>query len=161
MLIKNGAVAEDPWVTVGDEASVPGDRPAIVSFERWRRERATFVGRNSPLGIRLSSEETPEALAAALNDIDLIALDFPAFTDGRPYSTARLLRERYGYTGELRAVGQVLCDQAQFLARCGFDAFEVPDDARTEAWADGVAEIGVVYQPAADCSRSAAWLRQR
>lgn len=134
MLIKNGIVVEDHWVTVSDDAAIPDDRPAIVPLDRWRRERASLDGRDAPLGVRLASHDTLDEIDEALRDFDLVALEFPAFTDGRSYSTARLLRERHGYTGELRAVGQILRDQAQFMARCGFDTFELPDDARAGAW---------------------------
>jgi len=161
MLVKNGLIVEDNWVAVADDAAIPDDRPAIVPLDRWRRERAAFEDRNAPLGVRLASDDTLDDIADVLHGIDLIALEFPAFTDGRSYSTARLLRERHGYTGELRAVGQILRDQVQFMARCGFDSFELPDDAGAEDWAAGQSDIAVFYQPAADARPAAAALRQR
>ena len=161
MLVKNGQVVEDQWVTVADDAAIPFNRPAIVPLDRWRRERARLDSRNAPLGIRLASDDSLDEIRDGLHGIDLIALEFPAFTDGRAYSTARLLRERHGYTGELRAVGQVLRDQAQFMSRCGFDTFELADDARGENWADGLSDIAVFYQPAADPRDPVATLRQR
>ncbi len=160
-LIKNGIAVEDPLIAVADDTAVPAGRPAIVSLERWRREGAELEGRNAPLGVRLSSDDSLDEIGAALEGIDLIALEFPAFTDGRPYSTARLLRERYGFAGELRAVGQILRDQAQFMARCGFDAFELSDDAGAGNWTESSTEIDVFYQPAADQRPSVAALRQR
>jgi uncharacterized protein (DUF934 family) len=80
----------------------------------------------------------------------VIALEFPKFGDGRAYSYARLLRERYGFRGELRAVGNVLRDQALFMLRCGFDAFEVTEGTPIEGWREALGEISVVYQPTAD-----------
>tara|TARA_Y100001934_G_scaffold86882_1_gene107907 strand:- start:178 stop:666 length:489 start_codon:yes stop_codon:yes gene_type:complete len=150
MLIKNGAVVEDRWITVADDAELSGEWPVIVSLARWRRERDLLTTRNAPVGIRLTSEDALDEIQPDLNHFFLIALDFPTFTDGRPYSTARLLRDRYGFTGELRAVGQVLRDQAQFLVRCGFDAFEVPEGTVAEDWLHGLNDIAVHYQPASD-----------
>ncbi|MDD9905111.1 MAG: DUF934 domain-containing protein [Rhodospirillaceae bacterium] len=152
MLIKNSAVAEDRWVAVDDDADLSGEWPIIVSLARWRKDRAQLEGRNAPLGIRLSSDDPLDEIVPDLDRFFLIALDFPAFTDGRPYSTARLLRERHGYTGELRAVGQVLRDQAQFLTRCGFDSFELPEGSDAEDWLRGLDSIAVHYQPASDGS---------
>ena len=124
-LIKHDGLAADPWVSLGDDDVLPGNAPIIVSVERWRAERDVLVGRGGALGIRLAAEDSPAEIAADLERFQLVALDFPKFTDGRAYSTARLLRERYGFKGEVRATGQVLRDQLLFMWRCGFDAFEV------------------------------------
>lgn len=161
VLVKDGAVAEDEWVAVGDGDALPSDSPAIVSADRWTAERDALAQRNAPLGIRLSSDTALEDVADAIGRVALIALEFPAFTDGRPYSTARLLRERHGFTGELRAVGQVLRDQAQFMQRCGFDSFELPEQADAGNWIEGLSDIAVHYQPTADVRSSVATLRQR
>jgi uncharacterized protein (DUF934 family) len=111
-------------------------------------------------GERLRSEQSPRLIAEELTCFAVIALEFPKFTDGRPYTGARLLRERYGYTGELRAVGHVLRDQALFLIRCGFDAFEVPEITSADAWRAALARISVSYQAAADGRSPAARLRR-
>ena len=158
-LIKDNALRPDPWVSVADEAELPESDPAIVSFERWGRDRALLARRNRPLGLRLRSDQPPEGVADDLAAFDLIALEFPKFTDGRAYSYARLLRERYGFEGELRAVGNVLRDQLFFMRRCGFDAFEVADDVDLGAWLEALGEIDVVYQPAADDRRPFTALR--
>lgn len=158
-LIKNGAVIDDPWRTIGRDAPVPPDGPVIVSAERWRQ--ADLAQRNAPLGLSLSSDVSLDSIRDALETVDLIALDFPAFTDGRPYSTARLLRERFGFDGELRAIGQILRDQAQFMLRCGFDSFVLAPDADVDDWLVGLSEIAVHYQPAADRRLSAAELRHQ
>jgi uncharacterized protein (DUF934 family) len=85
-----------------------------------------------------------------LDRFAVVALEFPVFTDGRAFTSARLLRERYGYTGEVRAVGNVLRDQVLFMLRCGFDAFEMKSDDAAENWRAAIAEIDVFYQAAAD-----------
>ena len=89
----------------------------------------------------------------------MVALEFPKFRDGRAYSTARLLRERYGFAGELRAVGDVLRDQFLFMHRCGFDAFEVADEQAVAAWRKAIAEFTVFYQTATDGRAPAGALR--
>ena len=90
-----------------------------------------------------------------------MALEFPKFGDGRAFSYARLLRERYGFTGEVRAVGEVLYDQLVFMHRCGFDAFEIAADDAAGRWLQALGEISVWYQPTADGRPSAMSLRQR
>jgi len=156
-LIKERRVAvADPWVAVADDDAIPADAAAIVSGARWVAERETLLGRNAPLGVRLKPDQGPETIAADLDRLALIAVEFPAYTDGRGYSTARLLRERYGYAGELRAVGNVLRDQLAFMARCGFDAFEYAGRTPVEQALAAFDEISVVYQTAADRRRAAA-----
>ncbi len=149
-LIKDDKLVEDPWVTADDEADLPVEPHVIVGLERWQAARGDLLARNGHLGIRLKSDQPPALIADDLGHFDLVALEFPKFTDGRAYSYARLLRERYGFTGELRAVGNVLRDQFVFMQRCGFDAFEVSDEKALEAWHEAAGEISVRYQPAAD-----------
>ena len=160
-LIKNGRLADDPWVHVADADDLPLGVQAVVSLDRWQNEHEALVARNAPIGIRLKSDQSPALIADDLELFDLVALEFPKFTDGRAYSSARLLRERYGYTGELRAVGGVLQDQFLFMHRCGFDAYEVADGKAAEAWLRALSEISVTYQPAADGQLSAIALRHR
>ncbi len=149
-LIKDGGLADDPWVTLADDAESPPEGPVIVTLARWRADRDRLAGRNQPLGVRLKSDQSPASIADDLDRFAVIALEFPKFTDGRAYSYARLLRERYGYEGEVRAVGNVLRDQFLFMHRCGFDAFEVADDKMADAWLEAISEFDVFYQPAAD-----------
>lgn len=149
-LIKGGRVVEDIWRFVSDDAALPERGAVIVSLERWQREREAMLARAAPLGVRLKAGQHPQSVADEIAAFALIALEFPKFTDGRAYSYARLLRERYGYRGELRAVGQVLRDQLLFMHRCGFDAFEIAKDDAVEAWLKALGEISVWYQPTAD-----------
>lgn len=158
-LLKEGRIVADPWVAVADGDPVPADRPAIVTLDRWTAERDALAKRNAPLGLRLKSDQAAEAVRADLPHFALVALEFPHFRDGRAYSQARLLRERFGFKGELRAVGNVLRDQYMFMARCGFDAFEVKDERAVEAWKKAMGEITVWYQPTADGRPTATMLR--
>ncbi len=158
-LIKDDEIIDDPWVAVDDEEALPEGAPAIVSLARWRGERAALAGRNAPLGIRLRADQPPAEIAVDLDRFQVIALEFPSFGDGRAYSYARLLRERYGYRGELRAVGNVLRDQALFMRRCGFDAFEVAEGTGVAGWRESLGEISVFYQPTEDGRPAAPGLR--
>jgi uncharacterized protein (DUF934 family) len=153
---KPGTVA-DQWVHVADGEALPEGAAATVGLERWRAERDSLSRRNLPVGVRLRSDDRPEAIAGDLARLALVAVDFPTLDDGRGYSTARLLRERHGFAGELRATGQVLRDQLDQMARCGFDSFELANGADGALSAFG--ELAVVYQPAADSRATAGVLR--
>ncbi|MCG5243278.1 DUF934 domain-containing protein [Azospirillum doebereinerae] len=160
-LIEQGRVAEDSWSLIPDGEPVPNDRPAIISFERWQAERASFDGRNAKLGVRLKGGTLAGAVAADLDRFALVAVEFPKFRDGRGFSTARELRERYGYTGEIRAVGHVIPDQYQFLMRTGFTSVEAPEGTNVESWADALTEITVAFQPSLDDTQPLSLLRRR
>ena len=149
-LIKDGLVVADRWRFLADDEALPPEGSVAVSLERWQHEQNALLAREAPLGIRLKAGQHPQAIAQHVQRFTLIALEFPKFTDGRPYSYARLLRQRYGYRGELRATGQVLRDQLLFMHRCGFDAFEIAKPEPLAAWRAALAEISVFYQPAAD-----------
>jgi uncharacterized protein (DUF934 family) len=159
-LIKGGEEAADPWLFVGDGAPLPATGAVVVPLVRWLAERDALVVRTDPVGVRLASHERAEAIAGDVGRLGLIAIEFPAFRDGRAYSTARLLRERYGYGGELRAVGNVLRDQLLFMHRCGFDAFEIADPEALASYRAALAEISVVYQATGDGRVPASRLRR-
>lgn len=151
-LIRDGRIVDDPWVMVPDDAPLPsaGDVPVIVSLTRLKCEKAALLARGGPLGVRLESSERAEEIAADLEHLSTVALTFPTFRDGRAYSTARILRQHLCFGGEIRAVGNVLRDQFQFMNRCGIDAYQVADAALADAWVEAMAEMSVFYQSAAD-----------
>jgi uncharacterized protein (DUF934 family) len=149
-LIREGEVIADPWFHAGDDDPLPDGRPVAVPLARWRREREGLLARGTPLGVCLASEELAPEIGDDARLLALIVVGFASFRDGRPYSTARLLRERYGFRGELRARGDVLRDQLLFMQRCGFDAFDIDGDDAAAAWRRATTEISHVYQPAAD-----------
>ncbi|TWA68056.1 uncharacterized protein (DUF934 family) [Azospirillum brasilense] len=160
-LIKDGRIVEDEWVAVADGEPVPADRPAIVTFERWQAERASFDGRNAALGVRVKSGTLAPAIAPDLDRFALVAIEFPKFRDGRGFSTARELRERFGYQGEIRAVGHVIPDQYRFLLRTGFTSAEAPHNTNPESWAHALTEITVAFQPSLDDPQPLSLLRRR
>ncbi len=152
-IIKHSQVIDDPWTTIGaQDVLPPAGTPVIVPLARWQADRAALIARHSPLGLRLAGDQSPQAVADDLTYFQVLALEFTAFTDGRAYSYARTLRERYGYSGEIRAVGNILRDQLIFMRRCGFDAFDI-DASRPQALAlfqAALSEIDVWYQAGAD-----------
>ncbi|MEP9352143.1 DUF934 domain-containing protein [Xanthobacter sp. KR7-65] len=148
-LVKNGAPAEDPFVAVADDAPLP-DGPALISAARLLAEDAALAGRNGPLGVVWPNSRDVAELAPFLPRLDLVALEFPKFRDGRAYSQARLLRERHGFKGELRAVGNVLRDQVLLMLRAGFDAFAFDKDADAAAFGAAASTYSVFYQPTGD-----------
>ena len=149
-LIKDGQVADDPWLRLADEEQPEAGQPVIVSLERWQAERETLMGRNAPLGLWLRADQSPAEVADDLRYFALVALEFPKFNDGRAFSYARLLRERYGYQGEVRAVGEVLRDLLLYMHRCGFSTFQIDRDDAAERWQAALEEVSVWYQPTAD-----------
>ncbi|MAG34428.1 MAG: oxidoreductase [Deltaproteobacteria bacterium] len=155
------AAIEDRFTKVDDEAALPAGGGVIVSLSRFEGEKEALLARDGELGVALESSESPAALANDLDRLAVVALDFPAFSDGRGFSSARLLRERYGYKGELRATGDVLLEQLAFMVRSGFNTFEIDDPKVLEEFAHVVGEVRVVYQPTGDGQTTALQRRLR
>jgi uncharacterized protein (DUF934 family) len=151
-LIKDRAIVDDDWTTLADGAdwsAIAAERPLIVPLAVWSADRAALQARGR-VGVRLAPADDPAALAPDIGTLPLIAIDFPQFTDGRGYSTARLLRERYGFAGELRAVGEVLRDQLYYLHASGFNAFAVRADRDLADALKGLADFSDSYQATVD-----------
>lgn len=123
VLIRNGQAVEDRWLILPEEEGtrLPEDGGVLLPLQRWLEEGGN--PRRVACGVWLKPQDDPAQLLPDLPTLPVIALGFPVFTDGRAYSQARLLRQRYGFQGELRAIGDVLTDQLAAMARCGFDAF--------------------------------------
>jgi uncharacterized protein (DUF934 family) len=158
-LLKRDQIVNDPWQRMDDESPLPSGIPVIVTYERWQKERDGLVGRNGKLGIVLASDQSPDLIADDLHRFTLICLDFPKFTDGRAYSYARLLRARYDFAGEIRAVGAVLRDQLLFMRRCGFDSFDIPDGVDAADWTIAFNDFSQRYQPTVDRTPTVTQLR--
>ncbi len=148
-LLRKGEVVEDDWrySETGTGPDAGGD--LIIPLARWIEERDAWSARPGRLGIVLLPADKVERLAPDVPRFALIAADFPGPSDGRGYTQARLLRERYGFTGELRAAGYVRRDQLFFLARCGFDSFELPEHELAAADA-AFRTFSAEYQPSND-----------
>jgi uncharacterized protein (DUF934 family) len=159
-LLEHGRVAEDRFVPVADEAKLPADAPALISFARLQRDADTLAGRNAELGVQVGSATRPEDIFPLLDRVCLVVVEFPKFRDGRGFSIARTLRERYGFTGEIRAVGHILPDQHVFLLRCGFTSVAVPDGADLGVWAAALGRFHVAYQAGADTAPTVSLMRR-
>ena len=160
-LIKDKRLVQDQFVTVTDDDPIPDEGPVIVSLAHWQTDRQRLIARGEPVGVRLKSDEHPEVIAGDLENLDIIALEFPTFRDGRAYSYARLLRERYGFEGELRAVGDVLLEQLHFMDRVGFNAYEFESDDPERDFQIASEDFSVWYQPSTDKRPTAVQLRHK
>ena len=153
-LIRNGETAENTWTFFGEKDEISyTEGGTSLTLARFLSEADAAIKVNTPIGVRLSPEDDPAELAPYLEKIALIEVDFPKYTDGRGYSQAQLLRRRYGYEGELRAVGHVLTDQILYMHRSGFDAYETAR-ADLSNVVKALEEYSEFYQPAADGSVS-------
>ena len=155
MIIKNNAVVQDDWAVLRlaesdtpEGISVP-DGKVIVPLKVWQVQRDTLLQR-AELGVWLASDERAEALREDVARFAVIAVDFPRFADGRGYSIAYHLRSRLGYTGELRATGDVLRDQIFYMRRVGFDAFVPRAGKDINDVLKGLSDFSEVYQASSD-----------
>lgn len=155
-VIRRGQVIGDIWqVLVSGEGEDPASvklptGPLVVTLPVWKARRAELLARSPPVGVRLETADDPSEIADNLPHLALVAVQFPKFADGRGYSIAHLLRRRYGYKGELRAVGDVLRDQLFYLARSGFDSFQLREGVVPHAALPSLRDFSVTYQAAAD-----------
>ena len=133
VLIKDRRIAADNWQLLkrnegGGLPELPACGEVIVPLALWLERRGELLARPGELGVWLDADEHPEQIANDLERFSVVAVNFPKFGDGRGYSTARLLRQRYGFKGEVRAMGDVLHDHLYFMEQCGFDAFALRED---------------------------------
>lgn len=143
------AAVEDRFTDVADEDAIPAG-PVILSLTRFQAEGDALVSAGRAVGVRVQADEAVEDLAYDLPRLALVAVVFPKYADGRGYSSAALLRQRFGYAGEVRAVGDVLREQAGFMVRCGMNAFAPSDGSTAEDWAAAAGRFRHVYQRAVD-----------
>ena len=149
-LVEGGRIVEDRYLRLDDDAAAPDRVPVIVSAKRFLTEADDLIRRDGSLGVSWPNDRRVAELKPWLGHLALIALNFPKFRDGRAYTQARLLRETCGFRGTLRATGDVLRDQFHFLARAGFDSFEVKKPADARVFAEVVARYSAYYQPGGD-----------
>ena len=154
---KNDTQGTDGWIEytgdAGAGSGIAAGAKVLLPLTEFREFSGTWqraVGANGALGVRLSPADDPALIANDLDKLALIAIEFPAFTDGRGYSTATLLRERYGYKGELRAVGDVLRDQIFLMSRSGFTTFALRNDQSVDKAVAAFNDFSSYYQHAAD-----------
>ena len=152
-IIKNGQLVDESWHLLPKDATLDGISNCddlIVPLALWVEHSTALKARDGGLGVWLDAGEEIEEIADQLDNFQVIALNFPAFTDGRNYSNARLLRDRYKFTGELRAIGDVLRDQLFSYQRVGFDAFALRADKDPVDALKAFEEFSEVYQASTD-----------
>lgn len=148
-LIKDGQhVAQDPWILVNPDDSIPDEGAVILPLAYYREQRDEWKASQRPVGVWLSETDFAEDVSDLLDDLSLIALSFPKFADGRGFSKARLIRERYRFDGEIRAIGEFLPDQAHYLKRCGVNAFACRNADEAETTRKLLDTFSVQYQSA-------------
>jgi len=165
MLIKNGNIVSDGWKTLTlAEGDTPQNvrlpvGPVLVPLSVWQARRAELIYREHehgwPLGIWLAAEQGPEAIEHDIDDFTVIGIEFDKFTDGKSYTTARVLRERYGYKGELRAIGDVPRDRVSYQHQVGLDAFAVRANHKPNSVLSGLFDLNVAKQPSPQLAASA------
>ena len=159
-LIKDRQKTTDLFRRIGADDQIPGEGALLVSLTVWQDHWERLVTRPDPIGVLLTSHEHPEVIGDDVDQLDLIALEFPTFRDGRAYSYARLIRERYGFAGELRAVGDVLLEQLHYMERVGFNSFEIDSEDPMIDFETAAKDFSVWYQASGDDRSAAASLRQ-
>jgi uncharacterized protein (DUF934 family) len=145
-LISRAGVIDDAWTFLGADDPLPPRGDVLLTLARWKRERSEGQAHAGRVGVVLEPADDPAEIAGALSSLALVAVRFPHFTDGRGYSTARLLRERYGFAGELRATGDVTRDQLFYLSRVGFDTFELRSGEDAVAALSAFHDFSEAYQ---------------
>src|ERR1700744_5767090 len=148
LLLRDRQCVGDEWLYVSEAGGRPS-APLIVTLEQWSNEPQAWLARGTRLGVVLAPADRVETLAPNLKHLALVAAEFPGPSDGRGYSQGRLLRERYGFEGELRATGYVRHDQLFFLARCGFNSFQLAERDLIDALA-ALSTFSAAYQPSND-----------
>lgn len=148
-ILKNKKIIEDHWQHIADDP-IPPEGRITVSTARWKSERDALIARDGELGLRISPEDRIEDFAQDLLNFQLIGLEFPAFTDGRLFSVASMLRHHYGFKGEIRALGEFIRDQIFFLFRVGVDSFEIKQPSDLEDALSAFDDFSVHYQAARD-----------
>jgi uncharacterized protein (DUF934 family) len=161
-ILRDGHLVPDEW-TLGENDGSPGGPHGgnvIVTLARWEAEREALLSRHTGVGVLVPNTTDIEAVYPQIHDRPLIALQFPAFADGRALSQAVVLRKRLGFRGELRAVGDVIRDLVFWLGRCGFNSIVPRQDQRLEDCRAALTELTVAYQAAAD-AHTPVWIRRR
>lgn len=154
-LIKNRQIVDDQWLLIKEISQLEdllaySGQNLIVPLAFWREERNRIKQRSGKTAVWLNSNELPQSLGEDLHNLEVIALNFPIFSDGRSYTSARELRSNLGYKGEIRAVGDVLRDQLFYMSRCGFDAFLMREDQDLEKALSAFDDFTDGYQVSVD-----------
>ncbi len=149
-LLKDNQIIEDSWVFLDDSVETLPSGNILLSLEQWQQFSDQLSQHNGELGLWLEGNAEIDTVIDSLQQLSLIAIKFPKFVDGRGFSLARLLRERYNYNGELRAIGEFIRDQLYLLKRCGFNAFQLTEDQDLSEASKSLSDFSETYQVSAD-----------
>ena len=154
ILIKNNQIVKDEWVLISqeeifDENKYCEEQNLILPLSFWLTNRSFFI-QHSNIGVWINSDEDPSRIGSDCNQIPLIAINFPIFTDGRGYSAAKILRDNFNFRGELRAIGDILCDQMYFYRKCGFTSYSVRGDTDPKKAIRSLNDFSMNYQAVSD-----------
>jgi len=153
-LIKDKTIIDDTWIvleaTDAPEATDTSADQLIVPLNVWQAQKDHLSGRKAEIGVWLDSHELAEQLGEDAAGLAVVAVNFPGFMDGRGFTAARLLRERYNFEGELRAIGGIIRDQLFYLQRCGFNSFAMNESIDLEAAMTSFGDFSETYQAACD-----------
>lgn len=151
-IVKHDVVTDDVWLPLDgrDPANINWSGPVLFSLDEWKTHKDVTTDRFERIGVTLAPDDSVEAIADGLHRLEVVCLHFPKFNDGRAFSQARLLRERYGFAGEIRATGHIIQDLFLFLQRSGVDAVAVDDPSLAAAWGAARRRFVGYYQPAFD-----------
>jgi uncharacterized protein (DUF934 family) len=161
-LIQNEFIVEDDYLAIDDEATPPDTGKIIVSLARWQKDGETLRKLALEVGVRIPNTAEMPAIWPQLKDCNLVALEFPAFGDGRAYSQALLLRQRYRFTGDIRATGAaVVRDQIHNMMRTGINSFLLRSDQDAKACLDAYHDFTLAYQNGADSATQTVLQKRR
>ncbi|MTI09038.1 DUF934 domain-containing protein [Curvivirga aplysinae] len=159
-LIKNGTEIENEWNSLAEGEKFDGQPNTLLSLQEFHNNYETIKDSNSIVGVALTVDDEVDSLEGKLDQVALVTVHFPSFADGRGFSQARLVRERFAFTGEIRAVGHIIRDQYLYLVRSGVDSVDA--DRATEAeWKAAIEEFDTFYQPALNKGTAAYRLRNK
>lgn len=160
-VIKDHCFIEDTWVYYEPDLTPSKHVKGVIFTLQNFTACSHYVPKDFKLGIKLANHDSVLSISKHINTLNLISLEFPAFSDGRAFSQAQSLRQQLGYNGEIRATGNVLVDQYSFMLQCGFDSFEVPGNTKIEQWKAAARIIPATYTPSQARNYSHIWkLRQ-
>ena len=149
LLINHELIANDPWQLLTEDQPIPDTGHAVLPFSRINEVDVGAESAELTLGVLINGGDDIQKVIAIADQLNLVVVDIPAFTDGRGFSFATMLR-RAGFSGEIRATGDVTRDRLAFLQRCGFNAFDIPDERYSVELETAFTEVSVHYQGAVD-----------
>lgn len=152
-IIRDRAIVDDNYRYVTDASDLAAGGDIIVTLELWEAHKSDLKNHAGKVGVQVPGDAEPEIIADDLDQLAVVAIHFPVFRDGRGFSLARILRDHFGYRGELRATGDVLRDQMFYMQRCGINAFEPRADRSMEDALLGLSDFSVAYQADANEKR--------